>query len=135
MARPSKLNEELINKCVCELEQGLPINYTCDLLSITVQSFFNWMNKGEKDFNESVETLEAQFFDSIKKAQATFVKNEGKAIRKGEAGWQARAWWLERTRQDFMPRQKVEANTEDGKVTVVIGGGKKVKDVKRDNDK
>ena len=132
MARPSKLNEELINKMSSDIEEGLPINYTCDLYGITRMSHSNWMKQGEEDYENEIETLHAQYFYTIKKAQATYVKNAGREIRKGEAGWQGKAWWLERTRQDFMPKQAIEANTDDGKVTVVLGG--KVKDVKKDDN-
>ena len=132
MARPSILNEQLINNLAAEIQDGLPVKYACDLHSVTPQSHFNWMKQGEEDFNAGNETLYAQYFDSIKKAQAIFVKQMGIEIRKGEAGWQAKSWWLERTRNDFMPKQTIESNTEDGKVTVVLGG--KVKDVKRDNN-
>lgn len=130
--RPSKLNEELINNLYNEIREGLPVKYACDLYSITTQSHFNWMKKGEEDFNQGIESLYSQYFDSIKKGQAEFVNQCGKEIRSGRVGWQGMAWWLERTRNDFMPKQAIEANTDDGKVTVVLGG--KVKDVKKNDD-
>lgn len=129
MARPSKLNEELIDNMANELVQGLPVIYACDLLGITTMSFSNWMRQGEDDFKNEVESLFALFFYTIKKAQATYVKKAGADIRTGRPGWQGQAWWLERTRQDFMPKQEITAG-DDGKVTVVLGG--KVKDIKKD---
>lgn len=130
--RPSKLNEELIQQVYEEIKQGLPVKYTCDLLMITQKSFSNWMQQGEEDIsNENYDSLFAQFFLTIKKAQAEYVKDAKQNIRSGRLGWQGESWWLERTRQDFMPKQEITAG-DDGKVTVVLGG--KVKDVKYNND-
>lgn len=133
MARPSKLNDVLINNIADVIKEGLPVNYACDLLFITQPSFSNWMNKGEEDVrNENYDSLYAQFFMTIKNAQATYVYEANKDIKSGRPGWQGAAWWLERTRQDFMPKQMIQAD-DDGKVTVVIGG--KPRYNKNENDK
>lgn len=131
--RPSKLNEELIQEAYTHVVEGLPVRYMCDLLLITQPSYNNWMRKGEDDVNkENYDSLEAQFFFMIKKAQAEYVENAGRDIRSGRPGWQGQSWWLERTRSDFMPKQEITAG-DDGKVTVVLGG--KVKEIKKnDND-
>ena len=126
MARPSKLNEQLIQDMAAEIADGLPIGYACDYFGVTRMSYLNWMEWGERDYNEENETLYAAFFAAIKKAQAQYVIDSKKRIKEGGPGWQGTAWWLERTRQDFMPKQQIQAD-EDGKVTVVIGGKQKVK--------
>lgn len=132
--RPSKLNEELIQNFYDEIADGLPVNYTCDLYGITRMTFSNWMKQGEDDYNsENYESLYSQFFYAIKKAQSQYVKDAKNDIRSGRPGWQGAAWWLERTRQDFMPKQMIQAD-EDGKVNVIIGGKPK-KLNKDDNDK
>ena len=132
IGRPSKLNEKLIEDMYEIIKDGLPIKYACDLFYITQKSFENWMNQGQADVNSEVESLYANFFLRIKNAQAVYVYEAGKDIKSGRAGWQGAAWWLERTRQDFMPKQQIQAD-EDGKVTVVIGG--KYKQKNYDNDK
>lgn len=121
MARPSKLNEELINNFAAEIEDGLPITYVCDLFGVTSVSYFNWMKIGEADFNNEEETLYAQFFNTIKKSYAKFIKASHKGIREGDKGWQGVCWWLERTNANFMPKQEIQAG-DDGKVQVIIGG-------------
>lgn len=126
MSRPSKLNEQLIQDMAAELAEGTPINYVCDYFGVTHMTYLNWMERGEIDFNEENETLFASFFASIKKAQAQYVIDSRKRIKAGGPGWQGTAWWLERTRQDFMPKQQIQADDE-GKVTVVIGGKAKNK--------
>lgn len=102
MARPSSLNEELIEKFAEEIEDGLPIVYTCDLLGITKPSFVNWIKQGEADFETYNESIYALFFTSIKKAYAKYIRKTKNIIRKGENGWQGQAWWLERTNQNFV---------------------------------
>ena len=128
MGRKSKLDEKLIEQMYDELKEGLPLQYACDYFGITRMTHLNWMKQGEDDYEADVESLHATYFASIKKAQAEYVRTAGREIRKGESGWQGKAWWLERTRQDFMPKQQIQAD-DDGKVTVVIGG--KVKETKR----
>lgn len=128
IGRPSKLNEELINQISDKLREGLPVRYVCDYFIITKMSFSNWMRQGEEDFENDVNSLYAQFFYSIKKAQADFVDSSIADIKSGRPGWQGTAWVLERTRQDFMPKQEISAG-EDGKVQVILGG--KIKDIKK----
>lgn len=117
MARPSKLNEELINRFYEELSEGLPVRYCCGLLGITEAIFSIWMRDGEDDFVNERETLKSEFFKTIKKAQAEYVREAHKRIKKGEQGWQGQAWWLERTRQDFMPKYESQ---DIGKEKVVV---------------
>ena len=127
MARPSKLNEELIKQAYDLVKDGVPVIYMCDSLMITQPCHSLWMKQGKEDFEAELETLYAQYFITIKKGQADFVAESVRDIRSGRPGWQGAAWVLERTRQDFMPKQEITAG-DDGKVTVVLGG--KVKDVR-----
>lgn len=131
MGRPSKLNDELIDKMYEKIKKGLPVHYTCDLFSITYQSHLNWLKQGESDFNADVDSLEARYFDMIKKGQAEYVDDALTDIRSGRPGWQGAAWCLERTRRDFQPTQQIDAGP-DGKVNVIIGG--KVKDIKTNDN-
>ena len=97
MARPSKLNKELIQNIGAEIEDGLPFIYVADLFGITRMSWTNWFKQGESDFEAEYESLEAEFFYTVRKSYAKFVKKQGKFIRSGQEGWAGAAWWLERT--------------------------------------
>lgn len=132
MGRPSKLTDEVINKAGKLAEEGVPVVFICDSLGITKMSHSNWMKQGESDFEQEVDSFFARYFYSIKKGQADYVIKAGRDIRSGRQGWQGAAWWLERTRQEFMPKQAIETNSDDGKVTVVFGG--KVKDIKKNDN-
>jgi hypothetical protein len=122
MARPSKLNEQLIEQMCEKFRKGLSTKTTCDLLMITQPSFNNWLRVGEEDANNERDTIFTTFFLEIKKAKAEFEEKASERIIKGESGWQGTCWWLERTNKDYMPKQAIEANGEDGRVTVVLGG-------------
>lgn len=124
MARPSKLTEELIEQFAAEIQDGLPVCYTCDLLGVTEVSYHNWMNQGKEDYEAENETLCAVFFSRIKNAYAMFVKQSKNDMRQKDKNWTAIAWWLERTNPFFMPKQQIQADDE-GKVQVIIGGKEK----------
>ena len=128
MGRPSKLNEELIEKAYELVKGGLPVIYMCDSLLITQPCHSLWMKQGKEDFEQEIDSLYAQYFITIKKGQSDFVKESLDDIRSGRPGWQGAAWVLERTRQDFMPKQEITAG-EDGKVQVILGG--KLKEIKK----
>lgn len=129
--RPSKLTEELIKQMAAELEIGMPITSACDYLVITQKSHSNWMQQGEQDIENEVDSLYATYFLTIKKSRSTFEHNSLIDIKSGRPGWQGAAWVLERTNQKYMPKQEVVA--EEGKVQVVLGGS--IKNIKRNDGK
>lgn len=134
----NKLTDELIDRLAAEIEDGLPVSYTCDLLGVYRPVFFNWIQHGEDDIKAGeTETQWAKLYATIKKAYATFVLNAKRRIHDGKPGWQGTAWWLERTNKDFMPKQQVQADDE-GKVQVIIGGKQKdikIKKIRDEGDK
>lgn len=132
VGRPSKLSDQLIYDMVLKIKTGLPVKYVCDMFGITKMSHDNWMEKGEADFNNEVDSIYAQYFYQIKKAHAEYIEMALNTMMQLPKNWTAIAWWLERTDKSFMPKQQIETNTDDGKVTVVLGG--KIKDFKKEKD-
>lgn len=133
MARPSKLNEQLIEQFAEKLRKGLPVTSVCDLLMVTQPSYNNWLRQGEQDLNDEQETLFSSFFLMVKKSRAEFEEEALEDIGSGRPGWQGKAWVLERTNQKYMPKQEVIA--EEGKVQVILGSGgaNKIKEIKRND--
>ena len=121
MGRPNGITEELIAQFAHEIEEGLTVEYACDLLYVPQSTYHKWMERGEEDEWLGVESDYRAFMEAIKNAYAKFIKASRDRIRQGANGWQGTAWWLERTNARFMPKQQIQAD-EDGKVTVVIGG-------------
>lgn len=107
-----KLNDELIKKFAEEIENGLPFNYCCDLLEISTPTCMNWMKQGQADMEADIPTLQRKFYNKVKKAYATFIKNTKRKIYNGETGWQGSAWWLERTNQLFVLNNNNDDNVE-----------------------
>lgn len=112
----AELNKELILKFAEEIEDGLPLLYTCDLLEITWYTLNNWMKQGEADAIADKKTIHAQLFTSLKKAYAKFIKATKKRIYNGETGWQGSAWWLERTNKNFVLNNEDNGSSE----TVIV---------------
>jgi len=99
--RRPKLNEELIEQFAAEIAEGLPIQYTCDLLLVNQVTMNEWMRQGKYDDDNEVDSLQRAFCIAVKKAYAQFLQSSRNLIRKGAPGWQGAAWWLERTNKDF----------------------------------
>ena len=98
MPTKSKLTKELIEKAVKIVERGNYYKVAIDVLGISEHTWYNWMRQGEVDTNKGVNSLMAQFFQSIKKAEATAIDRNLSIIQKAamEGNWQASAWYLER---------------------------------------
>ena len=98
MPTKSKLTKELIEKAVKIVERGNYYKVAIDVLGISEHTWYEWMRQGEVDTNKGVNSLMAQFFQSIKKAEATAIDRNLSIIQKAamEGNWQASAWYLER---------------------------------------
>ena len=122
IGRPSKLDNAMITKFADCIRKGVPFNYDCGYCYITPTIARVWMDQGESDLGNGVETLHSIFFLSIKKAEAEFITNSTECISRGDKGWQGRAWLLERTRQETYQQHQVIEPGKDGKVIVRVGG-------------
>lgn len=102
------------------LKEGMPKTQACALAGISRQALYKWIDKGEKGEKPYVDIVV-----TIKKAQAEFVQDRIKGIKKaGDNGnWQANAWTLERLfPEDFAKHDKVAFGSEDeeGKFVPVV---------------
>ena len=121
MARPSKLNEQLINE-ICEwVADDVPLRFVADGVGVTYMTFNNWLSKGEKDFQNDEETLEAELFYRVKKTYANVVRESIRIIKTKPEGanWQGECWIRQRRDNEFMDKQEIVNN--DDKVIVNIG--------------
>jgi hypothetical protein len=84
--RPTKLSPEITERLVTALATGLHLETACDLVSLTRQSVFNWMDQGRKDIEQGKESEHAAFFDAISRAIATAEASIVRAIGMGIAG-------------------------------------------------
>ena len=64
---------------------------------INRSTLYDWINQGLADIQAGKTNTElAKFSSAIKKNQCTAVKELLNEIKRGEKGWQSRAWILER---------------------------------------
>jgi len=93
-----KLTKELIEKAADIIARGNYHKVAIDVLGIDKGTWYEWMRQGEIDANKGVNSLKAEFFNSIKKAEADAIDRNLTIIQRAADGgnWQASAWFLER---------------------------------------
>ncbi|MCD6379648.1 hypothetical protein J7M07_04305 [bacterium] len=115
--RPTKLTKKFLNEIRKTLEEdlmlGMPIEYIADELGISRATFFNWLERGEKE----QKGIYREFLDLVKKGQSLFVKRNlavlAKAEKDKDTNWTPAAWLLERRVSDhFGKREQHEINGE-----------------------
>jgi hypothetical protein len=76
---------------------------------------YKWINQGEADLEEGLDTIFVEFVDTLKKTraecQAFHLQNVIRAGRNGN--WQASAWILERLFPTSFGANRTETNEED----------------------
>lgn len=119
MARPSKLNEELIDE-LCEwVETDTPFQYCAQGCGVLYETFLNWMSQGEKDLMDGLETIQAELFYRIKKTYANVVRKSVMKIKSGDRSWTGEAWIRQRRDNEFMDKQEIKSGDE--RVVVNLG--------------
>ncbi len=97
MGRPSKFNPTLAASIAEDIAQLVPYTIVAEAHQVDRKTLYNWINQGFKEIQEGKKNTKlAQFFNTIKKSQCIAVKELLNEIKKGEKGWQSRAWILER---------------------------------------
>ena len=93
-----KLTKELIEKAADIIARGNYYKVAIDILGIDEKTWYNWMRQGEIDANKGTNSLNFQFFQSIKKAEADAIDRNLTIIQQAadKGNWQASAWFLER---------------------------------------
>lgn len=120
MSRTSKLTPARHAAIVQMLRDGNYVETACRYVSISKQTFYTWLDRGEKatrgryrDFYVDVEQARAE-------AEARNVQVVQKAAHDGT--WQAAAWWLERRDPARWGRRVHDVNTT-GNVTINMDWG------------
>ncbi len=97
MGRNSKFNPTLAKNIIEDSAHLVPYTIVAEANQINRATLHRWINRGLEDIQLGKPQTElAKFCDTIKKKQCHAVKELLNEIKKGEKGWQARAWILER---------------------------------------
>lgn len=95
--RPSKFNQTLAEGIIEDVSNLVPYAIAAEAHQIDRSTLRDWINKGFDDIKAGkTKTAFAQFSNAIKKSQCKAIKALLDDIKKGEKGWQSRAWLLER---------------------------------------
>lgn len=103
--RPKLLefDETLTESLAFYLRKGMYLREACSLAGVSRDSVYTWMKQGVRDIRAGIDSAEANFSDTVKKAMA---EAEEKAVDNVRAAgqlpqfWAAEAWFLERRYPD-----------------------------------
>lgn len=116
MGRPTKCNPQIAEEIAAYINEGTSNDSAARLAGICPKTFYNWLERGEKDENPF-----SDFLHIIKKAHAAFEKQMTSEIKAGVPNWQSRAWLLERKYPDkYGQRTRHEVTGKDGGPLVIV---------------
>ncbi len=116
MGRPTKLNEQLIERIVEHTHKGISIASICALSGINPDSYYRWMKQGKQDIEEGVDSLFRVFRESVHAAEAEVEERMlAQAIGTDEVG--ARWYLARKMRDNYGDKQEIDIN---GQVEVEI---------------
>lgn len=89
--RPTIYTPELGEKFLGLMREGLYLDDAAAICRVNKQTVYDWITRGEAG-----EEPFASFVDSYKEAETEAKRESLSTVRKGQQGWQANAWFLER---------------------------------------
>lgn len=113
--KPILAIEPEITKMICDgIAAGLTNKVAIDGI-ITEPTFYDYMNKGENDVKQGIDSEYAHFFKSVKSAEKGYRLSHLNNISAAAVStWQASAWLLERRYPDEYGRNRLEITGKDG---------------------
>lgn len=119
--RPTKLTPELQETICGILMNGNHIITTCDFVGISEKTFYDWLHRGERNSPADQAGGYTEFYQAVKKAQASAEVLSVARIRQAgdEGNWQAHAWFLERSNPKRWGRRSLELTGADGGELVI----------------
>jgi len=128
--RPTKLNNELIERIAQHIEDGNFIETACQLESINKDTYYEWFKKGRDVTN--ADTLYKKFYDRIYEAEATqedrLIKLHDKFLAESH---KAVEWRMERRNKDKWSKKETiehQGNPLSSLIDVIMKSKKAVKD-------
>ena len=98
----TKITTALIKVVCATIEEGNYVKTACAAAGVTKRTYDRWLNQAHADISASVEkSIYVQFADNVEQALAKAEVKLIEEIKKGDKGWQGKAWVLERTRNDL----------------------------------
>jgi hypothetical protein len=98
-----KLNQEILEKICGYIREGLPIKSTAYMVYIQPRTLFYWLEAGEKDATDGINSIESQLFFQFHRALSEWelsLIREIKSKQSIQHQWTNLAWLLERRLRD-----------------------------------
>jgi transposase-like protein len=70
MAGKTILNQNIIDRVIEHTLKGISIESVCALSNISPRAYYYWLKQGREDIDNEVESVHAQFAESILAAEA-----------------------------------------------------------------
>lgn len=116
--RNEKISKEKIELASKLIEAGNTIQTIFGALGISKQTWYNWLNKGEKAKSGMYRELWEEVQKAESRAETRYVSIIAKAAPEN---WQAAAWWLERKYPERWGRKdKVDLSADKDGFKVVV---------------
>lgn len=136
--RPTKLNPALIGQITALMVEGNYVETAAQACGVSKRVLYNWLSRAEDleaaalehvddakvdslgqaiyDHTDPAQWAYLDFLHAFKSAQAFAVTEDLRAVRRAGAGWQARAWMLERRRPTEWGRRDVTKLEVEGEL-------------------
>lgn len=99
---------------ICEsIKQGNYVRTACKAAGVREGAYYAHLRRAKEDMDRGEESEYTFFMDAVEMAKAEGEIKLLSEIRKGDKGWQAKSWILERTRNaDFGQKQEIKQTVE-----------------------
>lgn len=120
---------EVINEIIEKRANGLPLKMICGALAISTGRLERWMNQGEQDIDDGVDSAYARLYVGLAKSESMIAERCMAGILKageveGGRNWQALAWIMERCfPEEYGMAKRAEVGGSKSPVRVVMGDG------------
>lgn len=121
------LDDGLVGEVARDLGSGIPLRMICATLGVGRGTFDGWMDKGEVDLENGVDSVYSRLYVSVARAQKVVVGECVRGIlesaKADPRNWQGYAWLLERAfPEEFGIAKRAEIGSKGGDVRVVVEG-------------
>jgi hypothetical protein len=121
----TKIDNGAADILIDALRKGNYIGTACALAEISTSTLDRWRKRAEKAL-EGYSICEkdkpyVEFYKRFNKAGAEAESEALEVVQKGGTGWQAKAWFLERTKPDKYGRRDKADVRHTGKIEIKVG--------------
>lgn len=113
---PSLFTPERCNLILDKINKLVPFAIASSSCGISRRTFYYWLEAGEKDLEEGIDSEKSNFFQKVKEYQADNIIKRIATVIEGKDGWQGSAWILERIFARYFSKDSVELDTLSEKI-------------------